>query len=203
NAGIHALNTALVVLLFWRMTGALGKSLFVAALFGLHPMHVESVAWAVERKDTLSTFFGLLCLLFYVEWTRLGGVARYALCWVSLALSLMAKSMFVTAPCILVLLDVWPLRRVSLGWRRLTLEKLPLVPLSAGASVLTFLAQRAWGSVSNLQEVTFTQRVANATYGYAQYVLKCLWPTGLSVFYPLRFDLLEKPLVIGGALVLL
>ena len=144
NALIHACNTLLLFLFLRRTTGARWQSAIVAALFALHPLHVESVAWAAERKDTLSTFFGLLTLLAYARYVETPSWKRYALVAVALALGLMAKPMLVTWPFVLLLLDYWPLRRYQ--WRRgtgtagffralvpLVREKLPLFCLAAAS----------------------------------------------------------------------
>ena len=203
----HALNAVLLFLLLVRMTGARWRCAFVAALFGLHPLHVESVAWIAERKDVLSTFFWLLTLaawLGYLEGkegrTRTGqgqrGGWRYALVLVLFALGLMAKPMLVTVPFTLLLLDFWPLRRwpaagsAGPGCRRaiplrgLLLEKIPLFAMSAVSCVVTYIAQRRGGALQTLQTIPFAERLANAVVAYAAYLEKTVWPTALAVFYP-------------------
>jgi hypothetical protein len=158
NALWHAVNTALLFVVLARMTGAVGRSAVVAALFAWHPTHVESVAWIAERKDVLSLCGWLLTMLAYERYVRRPGVGRYLLVMLFLALGLMAKPMVVTLPCVLLLLDFWPLGRFSAAepggqWRcvgRLLLEKLPLVALGVVASAVTFLVQRSGGAVVSL-----------------------------------------------------
>jgi cytochrome c-type biogenesis protein CcmH/NrfG len=186
NAVLHAANTLLVHLLFWRWTGALGRSALVAALFGLHPMHAESVAWVVERKDVLSTLFGLFFLHAWTAWTRKPSVARYALAWVLLALGLSAKSMVITLPCVLVLLDLWPLGRAHLPLSRRIVEKLPFVPLMVASAVLTSAAQSSWGAVSKLSHIGVGPRIANALWAWPNYVWKLVVPMDLFAYYPWR-----------------
>ncbi len=190
NVLLHALNAVLLFFLLRRATGSMWRSLFVAALFGLHPLRVESVAWVSERKDALSTIFGLLSLLAYVDWVRRGarGVWGYAGGFLALAAGLMAKPMLVTFPCVMLLLDYWPLRRWDesragrLG--RLVLEKLPFFALSAASCVVTYLAQNAGGAVKSVENFPLGQRVANALVAYCEYLGKCFWPTRLAVLYP-------------------
>jgi Flp pilus assembly protein TadD len=184
NVAWHAANACLVLLVLERMTGAWGRSLFVAALFALHPLHVESVAWIVERKDVLSTFFGLACLLFWTGWAMEGRRSAYALALACLALGLSAKPMLVTWPCVLLVLDFWPLGRASLGARRLLLEKLPFFALAALSGVATVLAQGGGGAVQSLSNLPFSSRAANALLSYAGYLGKTLWPTNLAFYYP-------------------
>jgi tetratricopeptide (TPR) repeat protein len=192
NAALHALNGAVLFLVLDRMTGARGRSAFVAALFAVHPIHVESVAWVAERKDLLSTLLALLALAAWQRFARLGGWRRYALVAVAFAASLLAKPMWVTFPFVLLLLDVWPLRRargfaegagVPLG--RLCLEKAPLLALSLASSIVTVVAQDRGGAVVGL-EVGLAERAANAVVSYARYLGKTLWPADLAVFYPQR-----------------
>jgi Tfp pilus assembly protein PilF len=196
NVLIHVSNTLLLFLFLKRVTGASWRSAIVAALFALHPLHVESVAWAVERKDTLSTFFGLLCLLAYARYVEAASARRYALVVLWLGFGLMAKPMLVTWPFILLLLDYWPLRRLE--WRPadgvtrfakslvpLIREKLPLFCLSAASMVVTYLAQLYGGTVRALVSASFAWRMANAVVSYAKYLLLTVWPSGLGVYYPL------------------
>ena len=198
NAALHAGNAVLVFLVFRRMTGATWRSALVAALFAVHPTHVESVAWVAERKDVLSTLFGLLALLVYAAYARRGGPLRYAGVLALFALSLLAKPMWVTLPFLLLLLDVWPLQRWSAtpiprdagppaspghGLGRLVLEKLPLLALSAASSVVTVVAQERGGAVAGLQ-LELGSRLGNALVAYARYVGKTLWPSPLAVYYP-------------------
>ena len=187
NVLFHAGNTVLVLLLLNTMTGCPWRSAFVAALFACHPLHVESVAWASERKDVLSVFFGLLAMIFYARQHKshstINPQPSTLLCF---ALSLMSKPMLVTLPFVLLLLDVWPLRRIEvLSARRLgpcALEKLPFLALSIICSVLTWKAQvdtmRTW------VELPLGTRVANAAVSYFRYLGKTFWPADLSIIYP-------------------
>jgi tetratricopeptide (TPR) repeat protein len=184
NVAIHAANACLVFLVLRRMTGAFFPSLSVAALFALHPLHVESVAWIVERKDVLCAFFGLLCLWLWTGWVRSKKRSDYLLALSCFAAGLLAKSMIVTWPCVLLLFDVWPYARARLGARRLVLEKLPFFFLSIALSVVTFFAQRAGGAVRNLDVVPLSDRFSNAAIAYASYLEKAFWPFDLSFFYP-------------------
>ncbi|MGA2788801.1 MAG: tetratricopeptide repeat protein [Verrucomicrobiota bacterium] len=280
---LHAINTVLVFLLLFRMTGhhgngpllssslspqldtgskttaaiasawqagAMWRSLLVAALFGLHPVHVESVAWVSERKDLLSTFFFLLTLLFYARFARgiksgsngqvaseatientsqrpssifhLPSSSSYYLALVFFALGLMSKPMLVTVPFVLLLLDYWPLRRVTCdGWRvasldsrhtpsihqsinpplRLFLEKLPFFGLAAAVSVVTFVVQNHSGSMQMVQTMPLSARAGNALIAYCRYLGKLFWPVDLAVFYPHPgYWPLEQVVLAGGLL---
>lgn len=191
---LHLGNTLLLFLTLVRMTGALGRSAFVAALFALHPLHVESVAWIAERKDVLSTFFWLLTMWLYVRYTEVPGWGRYGLVGLSLALGLMAKPMLVTLPCVLLLLDYWPLgrlpadspaavRRAVVG--RLVREKLPWFVLAVLSSLVTFVVQQQSGAMRALQgDFTLPSRLANACLAYVMYLGKMVWPHRLAVYYP-------------------
>jgi len=188
---LHAVNALLLFLLLFRMTGALWRSAFVAALFALHPLHVESVAWIAERKDVLSTLFWLLTLGVWLGYAKSRKSAPYALALVLFALGLMAKPMLVTLPFTLLLLDYWPLRRLTLPlrWRSgalqmLLLEKAPFFLLSAASCVITFMAQRNQGAVETLDNLGFGGRLANAALAYIGYLGKTIWPASLAVFYP-------------------
>lgn len=184
NVAWHAANSCLLLLALVRMTGAFGRSLTVAALFALHPLHVESVAWVVERKDVLSTFFGFLCFLAWERWTRKEHRSDFVLAGLFLALGLLAKPMLVTWPCVLLLFDLWPLRRANLGARRLFLEKLPLFVLAAGSAVATVIAQRAGGAIQSLENLPLGSRIANAALAYVGYLEKTFWPVDLAFYYP-------------------
>ena len=181
---LHTANALFLFLLLLKMTGKQWQSLFVAALFALHPLHVESVAWVSERKDVLSTFFWMLTLLAYTTYARRPGTARYLLVFFAFALGLLAKQMLVTLPFVLLLLDVWPLRRFqqirSATTLRLLYEKLPLLALSTLMSVAIFLIQQQGLAVKPLP---LAIRVANAISAYIQYIVKMFWPTDLSVLY--------------------
>ena len=190
----HALTTSLLFLLFWKMTGATSRSFVLAALFGLHPLRVESVAWACERKDVLATFFGLLTLWFYVlrNLTDLTGqVLRrfyYAAALICFALGLMSKSMLVTIPFVMLLLDYWPLRRYGPGSAvpatTLLAEKLPFFAIAAAASAITLLVQAHAGAVKTMTLYPVAARAGNAPISYARYLGKFFLPVNLAVFYP-------------------
>jgi tetratricopeptide (TPR) repeat protein len=168
--------------------------MLVAALFAWHPLHVESVAWVSERKDTLSTFFALLTLLSYVKYVQSKRQLHLWLASLWLALGLMAKPMLVTLPCLMLLLDFWPLRRfpqltVS-SFRPLVVEKLPFFALISVSCILTFMAQQAGDAVISLQTLPLSSRIENAVLACALYTLKLFWPVNLAVLYPLEL----KPL---------
>ncbi len=181
---LHVLNTLLLFGVLRSASREQGPSAFVAALFALHPLHVESVAWVAERKDVLSTTCGLLSLGAYVAWTRQGGLRRQALTAGLLALGLLAKPMLVTLPFVFVLLDAWPLGRLRSA-RELVprlLEKIPYFALAAAASLVTLAVQR--GAMEAARSLPFPLRLANALVAYATYLRKTLWPTDLAVHYP-------------------
>jgi tetratricopeptide (TPR) repeat protein len=195
NAALHALAAVLLFLAFERMTGAVWPSAFVAAVFAIHPLHVESVAWMSERKDVLSGVFFSFTLLAYARWAERPTAWRYALVALGLALGLLAKPSVVTLPCVLLLLDYWPLERLRadparrlpdaarLG--RALLEKLPLFALVAGVSAATLVAQRASPAFAASEAIyPFGVRLANALHSYIVYVWQSVWPSGLAVFYP-------------------
>jgi Flp pilus assembly protein TadD len=183
NAILHAANTVLLFLLLRRMTGAVWRSALVAALFGWHPLHVESVAWVAERKDVLSTFFFFLTLWAYLRYTE-NHKFFYVLSLFFFALGLMSKPMLVTLPFVLWLLDYWPLGRFVPGaTRRLVVEKLPFLGLSAASSVVTYLAQKAGGAVEGVYP--FYYRAENAVLTYGLYLGRMLWPSRLAALYPL------------------
>jgi tetratricopeptide (TPR) repeat protein len=199
NLLLHAANALLLFLLLSRLTGATLPSGFVAALFAFHPLQVESVAWVTERKDVLSTFFGLLTLHAYAAYVERPAVSRYLLVVLWFALSLLAKPMLVTLPCLLLLLDYWPLQRVLstqysvLSTQRaetrkplsnLLLEKLPLFALALAASIVTIFAQRQGNAVRTLREFSVRARLGNAAVSYVEYLGKLVWPFDLAVFYP-------------------
>jgi protein O-mannosyl-transferase len=192
NVLLHAAN---VLLLFWilqRSTGAVWRSCVVAALFAVHPLNVETVAWVAQRKSLLSAFFSLLTVAAYGLYIRRGGWQRYPLVAGAFALALMSKPMAVSLPLLLLLFDYWPLKRfedfpLSRRWTRLALEKLPLLFMSAVSSVLTEMAQRAGGSVMQLTLLPFSTRVENTVISYVGYIGKILWPARLATFYPLEF----------------
>jgi Flp pilus assembly protein TadD len=183
NIALHAACVVLLFLLFARMTGCVWRSGLVAALFAVHPLHVESVAWISERKDVLSTAFGLLaCHLWLTSLERPGAVRR-GLAVAAYAASLLAKPMLVSLPILLLLFDVWPLKRTA-SWRRLLLEKAPLVALAAASCVATSLAQSRGGVMRTLTQYPLATRVANAAVAYVAYLRKAIWPADLAIYYP-------------------
>jgi Flp pilus assembly protein TadD len=211
NLLLHMTTTALLFLAFTRMTGKPWRSAFVAGIFALHPLHVESVAWISERKDVLSGFFASLTLLAYARYAEAPSRPRYAAVTGALALGLMSKPMLVTLPFVLLLLDIWPLKRIPLpagqlpSWkdiRRPVLEKLPLLGLSAVSAVLTTMAQRAGGSMLSLDALPVKTRIANAFVSYAAYLEKTLWPADLAILYPYQDPPPAGKVLLGAAVVL-
>ena len=216
NALIHAANTLLVFWLLLRTTHSRWPSALVAALFALHPLHVESVAWAAERKDTLSTFFGLLSLIAYVRYAEAPSRSRYVWTAITLALGLLAKPMLVTWPFLMLLLDYWPLGRVNgqparrgLGrgeWsvvRGLVVEKIPLFALVAASTVMTLIAQSHGGALRTLARDPVALRLSNALVSYAKYLLLTIWPNDLAVYYPFAPTGIPVWQIIGAALLLI
>jgi tetratricopeptide (TPR) repeat protein len=184
NLLFHALNTALVFLVLRIMTGAVWRSLFVALLFGLHPLHVESVAWIAERKDVLSTCFGLLTLLAYARYAAKPAAATYLLALFLFALALMSKPMLVTLPFVLLLLDYWPLDRWQhKGFWKLAVEKGPFFLFAAALSVITLMVQMDAGARHAMAGQPLIDRGENALVSYCRYLGKLFYPVNLS-FYP-------------------
>jgi len=177
---LHVANTVALFAVLRAATGARGRSALVAALFGLHPLHVESVAWVAERKDVLSTFFGLLAIAAYVGYVRRPSLVRYALVALAFAASLMSKPMLVTLPFALLLLDYWPLRRPPAP--RTGLDKLPLLAMSLAMAVLTLLTQA--GSMSSERHLPLDVRVPNAALSAVAYLGQILFPAKLAMYYP-------------------
>jgi tetratricopeptide (TPR) repeat protein len=204
NVLLHAANAALVFGALRSLTGAFWRSAAVALLFAVHPLRVESVAWVAERKDVLSACFGFLALWAYAGYARNPSVRRYLAVGVALALSLVAKPMLVTLPCLLLVLDWWPLRRSRAfgDWRRLAAEKLPLFALVGAACVVTVLAQSGGGAVKDLGTFPPGVRLGNAAVSYAAYLSKTAWPDNLAVFYPHPGDGLPATRVAAAALLL-
>ena len=185
----HTIAVVLLFLALQQMSGALWKSAFVAAVFAIHPLHVESVAWVAERKDVLSGVLFMLTLLVYVHYVRAPSTWRYLIVAFVFALGLMSKPMLVTLPFVLLLLDYWPLGRITdqrshTGHQLLSLlvEKIPLIALSAVSSVVTFVAQRA--AIGWTEQLPILPRVNNALVSYVIYVRQMFWPSNLAVFYP-------------------
>jgi tetratricopeptide (TPR) repeat protein len=215
NLILHIMSALLLFWLFNRMTGAIWRSAFVAVLFVLHPLRVESVAWVAERKDVLSMFFGLASIYAYTYYVESSKFSKYLLCLILFALSLMAKSMLVTLPFVLLLLDYWPLGRwpralknegklcnvyhlekdisVPIKSRsqligRLLWEKAPFIFLTIVSSILTFWSQNKGGAVVAMEYLPFPARVSNAIISYASYLGKIFWPVDLAVFYPYEYS---------------
>jgi tetratricopeptide (TPR) repeat protein len=252
NLLFHSGNVVLLYLLLQGLTRRVWRSACVAALFAVHPLHVESVAWVAERKDVLSGFFGLLTLVAYAKYASnaeaagrtkpeirnstsfvksttevkkseanpKGKVRRktifYAFALVFFALGLLSKPMLVTLPCVMLLLDYWPLRRVSnvegrgeeerksggASWVRLFVEKVPFLALSVGSCVMTLWAQNRTGALSSLDALPFEFRISNALVSYVRYLEKAIWPTNLAVFYPPP-DAWPIGVVLGAAMILI
>jgi Flp pilus assembly protein TadD len=182
---LHSLNAVLLFLVLRSATGAPWRSAFVAALFAAHPLHVESVAWVAERKDVLSATFFLLTIGAYVRYARAPGAGRYAVVASMLALGLLAKPMLVTVPFVLLLADVWPLGRHRRDpWKRLLVEKLPLLALAVASSVVTLVAQSSKAATASAEAFPIPIRIANAVASCVEYLEKAAWPSGLAVFYP-------------------
>jgi hypothetical protein len=195
NLLLHAINTVLLFWLFYKMTGTVWRMAFMAAVFGIHPLRVESVAWAAERKDVLGMLFFILTLIVYFNYVKRGGIGRYLLVLLCFALGLMAKPMLVTLPIVLLLLDYWPLERYRPDvvdasahnihswkpWSRLLTEKIPLLLLTLISCVITFLVQQHGGSVTTSK---FPIRILNALFGYMEYLCKFFWPRNLAMLYP-------------------
>jgi protein O-mannosyl-transferase len=198
------LHTVVVILLFLalaKMTGAFWRSGFVAAVFAIHPLRVESVAWIAERKDVLSGVFFMLTLLAYLHYTRLPSLRRYLVVVFVLACGLMSKPMLVTLPFVLLLLDYWPLDRIrGQFWMRL-LEKLPLVALSAISSIATLVAQK--GAVGWTEDLPIFERINNAVVSYILYIWQMFWPARLAVFYPHPENALPPWEIIASLLLLI
>ncbi len=191
NMLFHIANSLLLFVLFRYATGSIYRSAFVAAVFAVHPQHVESVAWISERKDMLSTFFWMLTSISYVYYTRKPGVRRYLLVILLFALGLMSKPMLVSLPLILLVMDYWPLKRLAgehgIGLSKLILEKVPLVILATGSSVATYLVQQQGGATTTLV-VPFVTRLSNAAVSLVNYIANMLWPVRLALFYPHPVD---------------
>ena len=209
NLLLHTLAAVLLFLAFARMTGEVWRSGFVAAVFAIHPLHVESVAWVSERKDVLSGLFMMLTLHAYIRYReRPNSWSRYLATNTWLALGLLAKPMLVTLPFVLLLLDHWPLGRFSgradwaAEWRRALIEKIPMLGLAAVASAVTFAVQGASGGIHDFVRLSAGLRIANAVESYARYLLDAVWPLRLAAFYPHPFAAIPA-IEIGAAVLVL
>ena len=220
NLFFHIANSLLLFLVLFRMTGAIWQSAFVAAMFAFHPLNVESVAWAAERKNVLSTLFWLLTMWAYIHYAEKPTIKSYGLVFLFFTLGLMSKPMLVTLPFVFLLLDYWPLRRLKFIQERgssevseqntakrsevfrLVLEKTPLFLLTIGSSIVTFIAQKSFGNM-NTENLMFSTRLTNAMVSYLEYLGKMIWPSGLSILYPHPGNTLAvwKVILCGMALV--
>jgi len=198
----HCLNSVLLLIALWRLTGSLWRSAIAAALFALHPLRVESVAWVAERKDVLSGFFWMLTLIGYAWYSRRPSRRRLYAVTALFALGLMSKPSVVTLPFVLVLLDYWPLRRWRdfAGCKAMLLEKAPMLWLAAIVSFITFAGQRKMGAVISLDALPFYFRIWNGLLSYARYLGKMIWPVDLGVMYP--FGKIAPASLIGAILLL-
>jgi Flp pilus assembly protein TadD len=194
NVVLHIMNSLLVYFWFSRSTGDGLRSFLAALLFAIHPMHVESVAWITERKDVLSTLFLFASVIAYSEAVRKNSRRWYLTSLVLFCLGLSAKSMLVTLPVVLMLLDVWPLRRIDLEsafrfdrltWRQWTRNKILFLIPSFAVAVLTVLSQRSGGAVAGTALFSPWERISNSMVSVSRYMWKCIWPANLSVFYPM------------------
>ena len=207
NTALHALN---VVLLFWLLqsaTGAAGRSFFVAALFAVHPLNVETVAWVAQRKSLLCTLFSLLVIVAYGRYVRRPNWKKYLVVVFAFSFALLSKPMAVSLPLVLLLLDYWPLQRYedrpwAHRWLRLSAEKLPLLLMSAASSAVTMLAQRAGGAMADPTALSLPVRLGNAIVSYVAYIGKTVWPANLAVFYPHPQNSLPWSDVAAGAVIL-
>ena len=203
NLLLHTVNSLLLCALLYRLTGFIGRSLIVALLFALHPLHVESVAWIAERKDLLSTLFWLLTMGAYIRYARTPSLGRYLPVFLLLALGLLAKQMLVTLPLILLLMDYWPLNRQEKGGIRLLLiEKLPLLALSGAASLVILRAHASVRALFQLDGGSILLHGGNAFISYIKYIGMMFWPTDLALFYPFQ-SAAVTPLKVAGAIALL
>jgi len=220
NIGFHIANALLLFFILFRMTGVLWKSAFVAALFAVHPLHVESVAWVSERKDVLSTFFGLLMIGAYYRYIKALNFKNYLLVIIFLSIGLMCKPMLVSFPFLLLLLDFWPLRRIqfknnyylqsersadydSKGIIPLIVEKIPLLILSVISCILTFFVQKSGGAVVPFETLPLNTRIANAIISYISYVFKAIWPQKLAYYYPYSIYTFSAWQIYGAALLII
>ena len=210
NLLIHIGNVLLLFLFLRRATGDVFCSSFASVLFAIHPLHVESVAWVSERKDTLSTFFWMLTMGAYLSYTEHHGWGRYLMVVLFFVLGLMSKPMLVTLPFVLLLLDYWPLKRIQFfnverysTLLKLIYEKAPLILLSIAFSALTLYSQKKAGAVILTEALPWTARIMNAIVSYATYIEKMIWPKGLAAFYPYRRLLLYEELLSFLALIVI
>lgn len=208
NLILHVLNTLLLFAVLSAATGMRWRSALVAALFAIHPLHVESVAWIAERKDCLSTLFLMLTLGAYIWYARQPCARRYALVVIAFALGLMSKSMLVTVPILLLALDFWPLQRLGRKTKpkatfgRLALEKVPLAAMSLAVGIVTLIQQKHLGALKPEDMYAIGVKIPNAIVSYVLYMYRMFWPARLCVAYPHPRDTLPELAVVGCGLVL-
>ncbi|MEY2543274.1 MAG: hypothetical protein QOE81_735 [Verrucomicrobiota bacterium] len=202
NIVLHNIGAILLFLVFRGMTGSIWRSAFVAVIFTIHPMRVESVAWIAERKDVLSGVFFMLTLGAYLLYTRRPSIGRYVTMSIFLACGLMSKATFVAVPLVLLLLDSWPLQRVKdfPDWRRMIVEKIPLFVLSVAAAAATMFAQTV--TMASLEQLPLLPRLKNAAVSVMVYLRQMFWPTDLAVFYPHPHDQLNILVVAMAAMLI-
>jgi cytochrome c-type biogenesis protein CcmH/NrfG len=202
NIVLHNIGAILLFLVFRGMTGSIWRSAFVAVIFAIHPMRVESVAWIAERKDVLSGVFFMLTLGAYLLYTRRPSIGRYVTMSIFLACGLMSKATFVAVPLVLLLLDSWPLQRVKdfPDWRRMIVEKIPLFVLSVAAAAATMFAQTV--TMASLEQLPLLPRLKNAAVSVMVYLRQMFWPTDLAVFYPHPHDQLNILVVAMAAMLI-
>lgn len=209
---LHTVNSILLCALLHRLTGFLGRSMFLALLFALHPLHVESVAWVSERKDVLSTLFWLLTMWAYISYTTRPSLKRYLPVAVFFALGLLAKQMLVTLPIILLMMDYWPLNRLSprpgedgahqVGMKRLIAEKIPLLLMSAAASLVILRAHASAKALFQVSGDSILLHSGNALISYLRYVRNMFWPVDLALFYPFEPSAVTALKVAGAVIIL-
>ena len=213
NILLHAINVVLLWILMWRLSGLFWPAVLVAALFAVHPLNVQSVAWISERKNVLSTLFFILTVLAYLRYAERPRTAAYILALIVFALGLMAKPMLVTLPFLLLLLDYWPLKRIFPGQNSpkpaiqniqlLLLEKIPFLMLAVADCIVTYLAQKNAGSLTSLEGMPVTWRLVNIPIAYITYLEKTFWPTNLCILYSFPEKLPILPAMISLALLVI
>jgi len=205
NIFFHILNSVLVFFFFKISTGHLWSGFVVAMLFAIHPLHVESVVWISERKDVLSTFFGICALIMYVRYATQKDLKKYLAVFLLFLCSLMSKPMLVTLPLVFFLLDFWPIHRmpskqISENFRNilmLVFEKLPFFILSLIFSIIAILSQKSGGTVGTITEFPLSVRLMNSIVSYTEYIFKAVWPTNLAVIYPYQPDIRISRIIIS------
>jgi len=200
NLLLHTVNTLLLLWVLHTATGRFWPAAFVAACFAVHPLHVESVAWVAERKDLLSAFFFLLCLAVYIRYARQPGLLKYLFVVVLFALGLMSKPMAVTLPFVLLLMDYWPLNRLSI---KTVVEKIPLFVLTIISCVITYIAQQSGGSVVQFERIPLYQRFESALLSYVCYLGKLVYPSKLAILYPVRLSRMPPWQVLCSSIILI